>query len=92
MRSPEGLKLVGNWPCFKQQFELYMAPVGLDSKQDARKIMLLLAVVGSQATEVFNMFKFESPDVRGKYDKVVEKFQAHCSPRKNTVYERYIHG
>lgn len=79
-----------NWRSFKQQFELYMAAVGLDSKSDARKIALLLTVAGPQAIEVFNTFEFATPDDRNKYDEVIEKFQAHCSPRKNTVYERYV--
>lgn len=25
-----------------------------------------------------------------KPDKVIEKFQAHCSPQRNTIYERYM--
>ncbi len=94
LRPPEGLKLVGNvdgnWWSFKQQFELYMAAIGLDSKPDARKIALLLTVAGPRAIEVFNTFEFAAPGDEGKYDKVIEKFQAHCSPRKNTVYERYM--
>lgn len=80
-----------NWRCFKQQFGLYMAAVGLDSKPDARKIALLLTVAGPQAIEVFNTFEFEDVADRNKYDKVVEKFDAHCSPQKNTVYESAQH-
>ncbi|CAK6975876.1 unnamed protein product [Scomber scombrus] len=68
LRPPEGLKLVGNvdgnWRCFKQQFELYLAAVGLDSKSDARKIALLLTVAGPQAIEVFNTFEFAAPEDR----------------------------
>lgn len=44
----------GNWRCFKQQSEQYMAAIELDLKPD----------------------------------KVIEKFQAHCSPRRNTIYIR----
>lgn len=94
LRPPEGLKLVGNvdsnWRCFKQQFELYLAALGLESKSDARKIALLLTVAGPQAIEVFNTFEFEQADDNQRYDKVIEKFDAHCSPQKNTVYERYV--
>lgn len=94
LRPPERLKLVGNvdnnWRSFKQQFELYLAALGLDSKSDARKIALLLTVAGPQAIEVFNTFEFAVVTDREKYDKVIEKFTAHCSPQKNTVYERYV--
>lgn len=67
-----------------------MAAMGLDSNPDGRKIALLLMVAGPQAIEVFNTFEFEEVGDRSKYDKVVEKFDAHCSPQKNTVYERYV--
>ncbi|CAL9688321.1 unnamed protein product [Knipowitschia caucasica] len=94
LRPPEGLKLVGNvdsnWRTFKQQFELYLAALGLDSKSDARKIALLLTVAGPQAIEIFSTFEFEEPGDKEKYDKVLQKFTAHCSPQKNTVYERYV--
>ncbi|KAK7933984.1 hypothetical protein WMY93_004880 [Mugilogobius chulae] len=94
LRPPEGLKLVGNvdnnWRSFKQQFELYLSALGLDSKSDARKIALLLTVAGPQAIEVFNTFEFAEAGDRDKYDKVIEKFTAYCSPQKNTVYERYV--
>ncbi|XP_041842184.1 uncharacterized protein LOC121640472 [Melanotaenia boesemani] len=91
LRPPDGLKLVGNvdgnWRSFKQQFELYLAAVGLESKPDARKIALLLTVAGPQ---VFNTFEFDRPGDKQVYEKVMEKFDAHCSPQKSTVYERYV--
>lgn len=94
LRPPEGLKLVGNvdsnWRSFKQQFELYMATIGLDNKSNTRKIALLLTVAGPQATEVFNTSEFTEADDKERYDSVIEKFHAYCSPQKNTVYERYV--
>lgn len=72
----------GKWQCFKQQFELYMAAIGLDSKPDTRRMMLLLTVAGPQAIKVLNMFEFAPPEDQGKYDKVLKKFQV---PQKNTV-------
>lgn len=94
LRPPEGLKLVGNvdsnWRSFKQQFELYMSAIGLDNKPDARKIALLLTVAGPQAIEVFNTFEFAEAEDKEKYDSVIQKFHAYCSPQKNAVYERYV--
>lgn len=56
----EGLKLVGMWtPVSAHQSKLYMAAMGLDSKPDTRKIVLLLTVAGPHATEVFNTFEFK---------------------------------
>ena len=79
-----------NWRSFKQQFELYMAAIGLDDKPDARKIALLLTVAGPQAIEVFNTSEFGEDDDKEKYDTILGKFSAYCSPQKNIVYERYV--
>ncbi|KAI4891972.1 hypothetical protein NFI96_009139, partial [Prochilodus magdalenae] len=94
LKPPEGLKLVGNvdgnWRSFKQHFELYMSATGMDNKPEPRKIAMLLTVAGPQAIEVFNTFEFDTADDKEKYSKVIEKFEAYCSPKKNIVYERYV--
>lgn len=64
--------------------------MGLETKPDARKVALLLTIAGSQAIEVFNTFVLESPDDSEKLEVVLNKFDAHCSPKKNETYERYV--
>lgn len=94
VKLPDPLTWTGNvdceWPTFKQQFMLYLQVLGLDSKLDARKIALLLTFAGPQAVEVFNTFVFVSADDKEKFDKVVEKFDGHCSPKKNETFEQYV--
>ncbi|KAE8281553.1 Retrovirus-related Pol polyprotein [Larimichthys crocea] len=94
LRPPEGLKLIGNvdsnWRHFKQQFELYMSATGMDNKPEPRRIALLLTVAGPQAIEVFNTFEFASAADKEKYNEVIAKFEAYCSPKKNIVYERFL--
>nr|XP_061820643.1 uncharacterized protein K02A2.6-like [Nerophis lumbriciformis] len=94
LKPPEKLKLSGNvdsnWRTFKQQFQLYMAAMALQDKPDARKVALLLTIAGPHAIEVYNTFVFDNPDEKNKLDVVIEKFDAHCSPKKNETYERYV--
>lgn len=94
LRPPEGLKLTGNvdcnWRTFKQQFELYISAIGLENKPDERKIALLLTIAGPNAIEMFNTFMFDQPDDDKKLEEVIKKFDAHCSPKKNETYERYV--
>ncbi|KAL0150957.1 hypothetical protein M9458_053744 [Cirrhinus mrigala] len=94
LKPPENLKLTGNvdsnWRSFKQQFELYMAAIGMDTKPEARKVALLLTIAGPQAIEVYNTFVFNENEDRNKLDDVLAKFTAHCSPIKNETYERYV--
>ena len=94
LKPPEPLSWTGNvdcaWRTFKQRFILYLQAIGLDSKPDARKIALLLTVAGPQAVEVYNTFVYASAEDKEKFDKVVEKFDEHCSPKKNETFERYV--
>lgn len=94
LKPPEHLKLSGNVDSncrtFQQQFRLYMDAMGLDLKPDARKVALLLTVAGPQAIEVYNTFVYEEGEDRSKLDTVLVKFEAHCSPKKNETYERYV--
>ncbi len=94
LKPPVNLKLTGNvdsnWRSFKQQFELYMAAIGMDTKPEARKVALLLTIAGPQAIEVYNTFVFNENEDRNKLEDVLAKFTAHCSPKKNETYERYV--
>lgn len=94
VKPPDPLNWTGNvdceWRTFKQRFNLYLQALGLDNKSDARKIALLLTVAGPQAVEVFNTFVFAERDHKDQFDKVVEKFDDHCSPKKNETFERYV--
>ena len=94
LKPPESLKLTGNvdenWRTFKQQFHLYVAAMGLETKLETRKVALLLTIAGPQAIDVFNTFVFDNPGDGEKLDVVLNKFDAHCSPKKNETYERYV--
>ena len=94
VKPPDAVNWTGNvdceWRTFKQRFMLYLQAVGLDSKPDARKIALLLTVAGPQAVEVFNTFVYTDGEDKDKFDTVVEKFDEHCSPKKNETLERYV--
>lgn len=94
VKPPDAVNWTGNidheWRMFKQRFTLYLQAVGLDEASDARKIALLLTVAGPQSIEVFNTLVFAQAEDKGKYDVVMEKFDVHCTPRKNETFERYV--
>lgn len=72
------------WKSFQQHFVL-LQNIGLDTKQDAQKIALLLAVAGPQAKASMRLF---TP--RRKISLLM--FYEHCSPKKNETYEWYVFG
>ena len=79
-----------NWRRFKQQFEIYEIASGWARKDGKVRAMTLLHVVGSEALEVYNTFQWDADDDNKKVDKIMEKFEINCNPRKNLTFERIL--
>ena len=94
IKPPGTLKLTenlnANWKTFKQQFELYLAAIGVSETSNKRKIALLLTVAGTEAIEVYNTFTFDPEEDKNKLDAVLKQFDEHCLAKKNETYERYV--
>ena len=94
LNPPEQLSLEGNvaenWRKWKQRFELFSAASGLSEKDDKIQSATLLHVVGPEALEIYNTFSWENEGDENKVVKIMEKFQAYCSPQKNITWERHI--
>lgn len=55
---------------------------------DKIKVNTFLNAIGKEAVEVFDTFELPAAQ-KGAYIDVVRAFEAFCSPKKNTVYERF---
>lgn len=92
MQPPPKLQLTGNvaenWRRFKQRFELYLSAIDADGKEDRVKASMFLHVIGDEALEVYNNFVFEEGD-KMKLDKILQRFEAYCIPKRNVTYERH---
>ena len=57
------------------------------------KFATLLHVIGPDAIEIFNTFRWnqegDTPGDDKKLDKVLSKFEKYCSPKSNLTYERH---
>ena len=51
--------------------------------------MTLLHVAGSEALEVYNTFQWDEDEDNMKIEKIMEKFERYCNPRKNLTFERH---
>ena len=60
------------------------------NKSDDVKAATFLHLAGPEALEVFNTLSFDNPGDEKKLDKLVEKFEAYCIPRKNVTWERHV--
>lgn len=98
---PAPLSLSGNvslnWKRFKQKFELYLEATGAAEKSDKTQTSILLHVIGEDALDLYNTFKWDIKDGEGKLiedqnmklNHVMSKFEGFCSPKSNQTYERH---
>ena len=57
---------------------------------DEVKSAIFLQLAGPDALDVFNTLTFENEGDAKKLDKLLEKFEAYCIPRKNITWERHV--
>ena len=79
-----------NWKKWLQRFEFYLTATGISAKEDKIKTSAFLLVIGPDALEIYNTFKFDNPDDNLKLEAVQEKLRAYCNPRKHVTYERHV--
>ena len=94
LKPPEPLRIEGNlsenWKKCWQCFEFYLTATGISEKDNKIKTSTFLHVIGQEALDIYNTFKFETAGDELKLDKVQEKFKNYCNPRKILTYERHV--
>ena len=79
-----------SWSLFKQKWRNYEIASGLKNKEGETRVATLLSIIGDDALEVYNGFQWETVGDNIKIDKVLEKFEVYCNPKRNIPFERYI--
>ncbi|KAJ8911780.1 hypothetical protein NQ315_008833 [Exocentrus adspersus] len=91
-RKPAPLNLDGNvsenWRKFKQNYKIFMKASGQGNKPTDVRASLLLSLAGEEAVELFNTFGLAEEEAEDE-DEILKAFEDYCSPKKNTVYERF---
>ena len=59
-------------------------------KDEGIQAATLLHVIGPDVLEVYNTFFWENEEDKWKVTKILEKFEAHCIPRRNITWERHV--
>lgn len=92
-KPPEALSLQGNpsenWRRWVQRFDLYLTASGKIKEDEKVQCAILLHVIGEEALEIYNTFKFATGEDPNKIAHLKKKFEEYVNPRKNTVFERY---
>lgn len=92
MKAPSPLLLEGNlsenWTWFKRDLDNFLIAAEKDSKSDRIKLAILQTYIGDAGLELLDSFHLTSAEAND-YQKVLQKFEDHCCPRKNLLQERY---
>ena len=92
LTQPAPLELKGNvaenWKKFKQKFTLYNVASGMSEKQNKSQTSMLLHVIGDSALDLYNTFVFAEGESM-VLEKVLDKFEEYCMPKRNLTYERH---
>ena len=77
--------LIENFKKFKQQFQIYLTAAGISNSEEEVKCDTLLHVIGADAIEILNTFRWnqegDTPGDDKKLDKDVSRFEKYCSTR-----------
>ncbi len=78
-----------NWRKWKLRWNLYAKASGVDKQEEETQCAIFLHTIGEEALEVYETFTFTEAQ-QNKLDSIIAKYEAYCSLKKNTTYERYI--
>ena len=62
---------------------------GINEAAEKKRVCTLLSVIGGDAVKVFETFQYGEGESDERLADVLKKFEEHCNPRQNTIYERY---
>ena len=93
-RAPEAFEFEGNdaaqrWNRWEKGFRTFFIASEYKKKPKDIQVAILLNCAGTEAQEIHETFQFDDEEDKKNIDKVLEKFEEYCNPRKNIVYERY---
>jgi len=93
--SPELLSLEDrtwqgdNWKQFKREWTYYETAMKINKEEGTVRIAHLLNVIGKEGQDMFEIFALSEDDC-SDITKVLEEFEARCTPITNVINERYI--
>ncbi|KAK0145882.1 hypothetical protein N1851_015191 [Merluccius polli] len=75
------------WPAWRQRFSRYRIAAKLNQEDNDVQVNALLYAMGKDAEPIFSTFTF-GDDEGDYYNEVINKFNEHFVPKRNTIHER----
>ncbi|CAC5382385.1 unnamed protein product [Mytilus coruscus] len=78
-----------NFKKWKRQVEIYLVASGAVKKDGAVQVAIILNCAGPNIVDIFDQIQWTEGGDEKKPDKLFEKLEAYCNPRKNEVLESH---
>ena len=78
------------WEKWRKQFEIFLEATEAKTKSDAVKVNMLLNLIGSKGTDLYETFTFVTAGDEKKLDKVMEKYEEHVKLHRSVTVNRYL--
>ena len=78
-----------NYKKWKRQVEVYLMASGAVKKDKEVQIAIILNCAGPQIIDIYDQFIWDEEGDEKKLDKLFEKLEGYCNPRKNEVLESH---
>ena len=78
------------WPVWKVRFSRFRLATELHKKTDDVQVSALVHAMSPEAEHVIQSFTFDATkgETENDYGTMLEKFNAHCVPKRNVIHER----
>lgn len=77
------------WKAWRKTWNRFEIATGIDEASDKKRVCTLLSVIGDDAVKVYDAFQYADGESEDNLEDVLRKFEGHCNPRQNTIFERY---
>ncbi|UYV79706.1 K02A2.6-like [Cordylochernes scorpioides] len=77
------------WGKWKKRFQMFYIATEIDKKSIPRQRAILLYNIGELALDIYSTFKIQETDASPTVPDILELFDGHFKPYKNTTYKRY---
>ena len=79
-----------HWRRFKRDWTYYELSARIHKEDPKIRVASLLNVIGSEAVDMFDSFKFDSEAHADDIDIVLQKFDERLMPERNETYDSYM--
>ena len=78
-----------SWKTWQKAWKRFEIATGVYKQDGVVRVSTLLSIIGEDGVKTFDTFTWAEGESEDNIDHVLKKFDEHCEPRTQVIYERY---